>query len=442
MVPDDQPIPIKVRNGRLITIPYSTEINDIRVMGVSRLSGRQMGRDDEVILRSAVSSKEQENGMVVCMPLHPFVVGHPHRISALYDVLQHVTSHEDVWLATAGEIADWYLEHHYDEAVALPGIRRGGPRMTTARLTYPHRRRGLDHEWFPHEPTHKRPRRHLAGGQARSRYGSLFPLSSSRLTRRRSRSARLGGLCWAIPISGTTAAGITARASAFIASCGSLDGFGSARDRRDQCGCCTRYPRLIDETGAAQLGVHRERHRYGPCAPRRPRPSTDERELIQQARTRCCERATGAAVQRLALAWTITFAEYADASSPNGDFEYVTDWANDDMPYMVATKAGPLCAMPLTYEWSDRLLLVQHNLTVDDYVDQVLQAFARLTAEAGQYRSGRILSLSVTPWILGYPHRIAALERLLGRILESNSVWHANGMEIVDAFKRQSLGAA
>ena len=28
--------------------------------------------------------------------------------------------------------------------------------MTTTRLTYPHRRRGLDHDWFPHDPTHRR----------------------------------------------------------------------------------------------------------------------------------------------------------------------------------------------------------------------------------------------------------------------------------------------
>jgi len=122
-------------------------------------------------------------------------------------------------------------------------------------------------------------------------------------------------------------------------------------------------------------------------------------------------------------------------------FKYVTDWANDDMPYMVTTPSGRLCAMPLTYEWSDRHLLVQHSLTVDDYVEQVLQAFARLSAEAGQYRSGRILSLSITPWILGYPHRIAALERLLGRILAGGSVWHANGMEIVDAFNNRSASA-
>jgi hypothetical protein len=116
MVPDDQPIPIKVRNGQLITVPYSTEINDIRVMGVRGYSGEKWA----AMMKSFFDQlylEGQETGMVVCMPLHPFVVGQPHRISALYDVLQHITSHEGVWLATAGEIADWYIEHHYDEAV-------------------------------------------------------------------------------------------------------------------------------------------------------------------------------------------------------------------------------------------------------------------------------------------------------------------------------------
>ena len=119
-------------------------------------------------------------------------------------------------------------------------------------------------------------------------------------------------------------------------------------------------------------------------------------------------------------------------------FEYVTDWANDDMPYVVSTLAGALCAMPLTYEWSDRVLLVQHNLTVDDYESQVLEAYRQLLDEAKRDGSGRILSLSISPWILGYPHRIKTLERVLTRILEAGSVWHATGMEIVAAFKAQA----
>jgi allantoinase len=123
MVPDDQPIPIKVRTGRLIAIPYSTEINDVRVMGVrgypaDKWASMMKACFDQLYLEGA------DNGMVVCMPLHPFVVGQPHRIDALHDVLRHVTSHERVWLATAREIADWYYRHHYDEALSFRAAKR------------------------------------------------------------------------------------------------------------------------------------------------------------------------------------------------------------------------------------------------------------------------------------------------------------------------------
>jgi hypothetical protein len=125
MMPDDQPIPIRVRNGRLIAIPYSTEINDIRVMGVrgyppDKWAAMMKALFDQLYLEG------QQNGMVVCMPLHPFVVGQPHRISALQDVLQHITAHDRVWLATASEIADWYFDHHYDEVIGYQASAKAG----------------------------------------------------------------------------------------------------------------------------------------------------------------------------------------------------------------------------------------------------------------------------------------------------------------------------
>jgi allantoinase len=126
MVPDDQPIPIKVRNGRLISIPYSTEINDVRVMGLRGYPADKWA----AMMKSSFDQlyrEGQETGMVLCMPLHPFVVGQPHRISALHDVLRHVTSHQDVWLATANEIADWYYQHHYDEAARYQPSAKAGP---------------------------------------------------------------------------------------------------------------------------------------------------------------------------------------------------------------------------------------------------------------------------------------------------------------------------
>ncbi len=214
-----------------------------------------------------------------------------------------------------------------------------------------------------------------------------------------------------------------------------LDRFGSARDGGGQFAtAATRYPRVIDEMAQRKWeimanGIDMGHVHHGNLS------VEDERELIRQ-RTRRLAEVTGTPV----CGWHSPGRSHSQNTLmllAERGFQYVTDWANDDMPYMVTTTAGSLCAMPLTYEWSDRLLLVQHNLTVEDYEAQVLQAFARLHGEAGQHDGGRILSLSVSPWILGYPHRIRALERVLAQILEIGSVWHATGMEIVDAFKSQ-----
>lgn len=127
VVPDDQPIPIKVGSGRLIAVPYSTEINDIRIMGVRGYTPQTWA----AMIKAAFDQLYQEgadDGMVLCVPLHPFVVGQPHRIDALHDVLGHVTSHHDVWLATAREIADHYYTHHYAEAVRYQASDTAGAR--------------------------------------------------------------------------------------------------------------------------------------------------------------------------------------------------------------------------------------------------------------------------------------------------------------------------
>jgi allantoinase len=127
MVPDDQPLPIKVRSGRLISIPYSTEINDVRVMGVRGYSAEEWASMIKTCF-DQLYREGSDSGMVMCVPLHPFVIGQPHRVDALHDVLRHVTAHDRVWLATAAEIADYYYEHHYDEAVRYRAATRASAR--------------------------------------------------------------------------------------------------------------------------------------------------------------------------------------------------------------------------------------------------------------------------------------------------------------------------
>jgi hypothetical protein len=49
---------------------------------------------------------------MMALPLHPFIIGLPFRIDALDKALEYICSHDRVWLATGGEILDWYYEQY------------------------------------------------------------------------------------------------------------------------------------------------------------------------------------------------------------------------------------------------------------------------------------------------------------------------------------------
>ena len=113
---DDQPGPVKVRKGRLASIPYSLEMNDAIAFNVSSVTPRHYG---EIIKRQFDRLYEEggESGTVMCIPLHPYLIGQPYRLKAFEEALAYITGHDKVWLATGREIARHFLDHHYDAFV-------------------------------------------------------------------------------------------------------------------------------------------------------------------------------------------------------------------------------------------------------------------------------------------------------------------------------------
>ena len=57
----------------------------------------------------------ERSGTVMCLPLHPFIIGVPLRIKYFDLALEYIRSHDGVWLTTGGEIADWYYQHYYED---------------------------------------------------------------------------------------------------------------------------------------------------------------------------------------------------------------------------------------------------------------------------------------------------------------------------------------
>lgn len=53
----------------------------------------------------------------MCIAIHPWRIGLPHRMKYLDAILRYITSHDGVWQATADQIADYYMANCYDKAV-------------------------------------------------------------------------------------------------------------------------------------------------------------------------------------------------------------------------------------------------------------------------------------------------------------------------------------
>jgi len=112
---DDQPTQMNVRSGQLITLPYQMDINDAMVWR------HHFEADDfaQMVIDhfDTLWREGADHGRVVCIALHPYIMGQPHRIRALERALRHVVSHDKVWMATGAEIADWYLSDQWSEAL-------------------------------------------------------------------------------------------------------------------------------------------------------------------------------------------------------------------------------------------------------------------------------------------------------------------------------------
>ena len=106
-VNDEQPYPLRVESGTLISMPYSIEVNDIGTFmrrGYTGPDYRRMLLDQfEVLYEESVST-----GKVMCVPLHPYITGVPFRARHLDAALAAMRERDGVWFATGSEILAAY----------------------------------------------------------------------------------------------------------------------------------------------------------------------------------------------------------------------------------------------------------------------------------------------------------------------------------------------
>lgn len=114
--------------------------------------------------------------------------------------------------------------------------------------------------------------------------------------------------------------------------------------------------------------------------------------------------------------------------------EYVADWVNDDQPYEMRIDDGrAIMSIPYTTELNDKVAFETRNLTAEQFDTMVRRQFDTLRRESEE--RAMVMGIALHPYIIGAPHRIAALDSALEYICRHEGVWLATGAEIADAGK-------
>jgi allantoinase len=104
---DDQPYPMKVKKGKLFSVPYCMDLNDTNLLNRHGYTGEQYERALTDQFETLYTESERTT-KVMGIPLHPFLSGQPLYTRYLQQALAHMQTRERVWFTTGSEIVKAY----------------------------------------------------------------------------------------------------------------------------------------------------------------------------------------------------------------------------------------------------------------------------------------------------------------------------------------------
>jgi allantoinase len=112
---DDAPMFTKVNGRPFLTVPYTSDVNDIRFWRGNLFSGDEFAEYGRSTFDELYSERDQVAQMM-SIGVHPRIIGRPGRIGGLVALLEHIRSHTDVWLTRRSDIALSWIQNRTDDA--------------------------------------------------------------------------------------------------------------------------------------------------------------------------------------------------------------------------------------------------------------------------------------------------------------------------------------
>lgn len=109
-VVDDLPARIATAHGTMLAMPYSVELNDIPVVMIQHHDEQELPRRARLQAARLLREAEEDAGCkVMCVAIHPYITGVPHRIGALESLFEDLSADPRITFLQGDDIAAWYL---------------------------------------------------------------------------------------------------------------------------------------------------------------------------------------------------------------------------------------------------------------------------------------------------------------------------------------------
>lgn len=132
--------------------------------------------------------------------------------------------------------------------------------------------------------------------------------------------------------------------------------------------------------------------------------------------------------------------KYTFALLAKHGFRYHSNLMDRDIPYWLSTEHGPILELPTAWVLDDFVFFghsfnppVGHGIRNQDDVYGIwAEEFE------GMYEEGGYFHLMMHPQVIGRPHRMRMVERLIQRMVGKGDVWFARPIDLVEHWAAQS----
>jgi allantoinase len=118
--------------------------------------------------------------------------------------------------------------------------------------------------------------------------------------------------------------------------------------------------------------------------------------------------------------------------------DFIACYLNDDQPYPLQTRHGPLLAIPYSNDLNDYRMFSRCGMSTEGALGMMREGFDQMYIEGAE--SGRILNVGMHPHVMGQAWAIRAIREFVDHIKNTDGVWFPKREEIAEWYADNGAG--